>query len=120
MHHRRVALRDTSLGERKILEGQSVVMVYASANRDEAVFDEPHRFDVRRAPNEHVGFGGPGPHFCLGAHLARREIGVMFRELFQQLPDLQVEGEPDRLASFFIHGIKHMRCRFRPRGVAGA
>ncbi len=120
IHFRRTATRDTELRGQPIREGEKVVLWYNSANRDEAIFDEPHRFDVRRAPNEHVGFGGPGPHFCLGAHLARREIGVMFRELFQQLPDLQVEGEPDRLASFFIHGIKHMRCRFRPRGVAGA
>ena len=69
-------------------------MWYNSANRDEAVFDDPERFDVRRTPNDHVGFGGPGPHFCLGAHLARREITVMFRELFRRLPDLQVTGEP--------------------------
>jgi cytochrome P450 len=67
-----------------------------------------------------VGFGGPGPHFCLGAHLARREITVMFREILSRLPDLQVVGEPDRLASFFIHGIKHMRCEFRPRKPARA
>jgi cytochrome P450 len=61
-----------------------------------------------------VGFGGPGPHYCLGAHLARREITVMFRELFRRIPDLEVVEEPQRLMSFFIHGIKHMRCRFTP------
>jgi cytochrome P450 len=76
---------------------------------------------VRRDPNEHVGFGGPGPHYCMGAHLARREITVMFRELFERIPDLQIEGPPDKLLSFFIHGIKHMNCSFKPGGVrAGA
>ena len=77
---RRVALRDTSLGDRKILEGQSVVMVYASANRDEAVFDEPHRFRVDRSPNEHLAFGF-GPHYCLGANLARMEIRAVLRRI---------------------------------------
>jgi methyl-branched lipid omega-hydroxylase len=72
---------------------------------------DPYRFDVRRDPNDHVGFGG-GPHFCLGANLARREITVMFREIFSRLPDLEITGEPERLFSAFIHGIKHMSCRF--------
>ncbi len=116
IHFRRTATRDTVLIGHKIREGEKVVLWYCSGNRDEAVFDEPYRFNVRREPNDHVGFGGPGPHFCLGAHLARREITVMFRELFTRLPDLRVVGEPDRLASFFIHGIKHMRCEFTPGG----
>ena len=73
-------------------------MWYNSANRDEDVFADPYRFDVLRTPNEHVGFGGPGPHFCLGAHLARREITVMFRQLFSRLPDLHITGEPARCA----------------------
>ena len=81
---------------------------YNSANRDEAAFDDPYRFDVRRTPNEHVGFGAGGPHFCLGAHLARREITVMFRELFRRLPDIEITGEPEMLRSNFIHGIKRM------------
>jgi cytochrome P450 len=113
-HFRRTATRDTELGGQKIREGQKVVMWYGSANRDEDVFDEPFRFDVRRSPNPHVAFGGPGPHFCMGAHLARREITVMFRELFARLPDIQIQGEPDYLQSFFIHGIKRMRCTFTP------
>ena len=120
IHFRRTATRDAELRGQRIREGQKVVLWYCSGNRDEAVFDKPFRFDVRREPNEHVGFGGPGPHFCLGAHLARREITVMFREILQRLPDLQVVGEPDRLASFFIHGIKHMRCEFRPGKPARA
>jgi cytochrome P450 len=93
------------------------VLWYCSGNRDEAVFADPFRFDVRRTPNEHVGFGGPGPHHCLGAHLARREIALMFEEIFRRLPDIEVVGEPERLQSFFIHGIKHMRCRFTPGGA---
>ena len=87
-------------------------MFYLAANRDEDVFDDPYRFDVRRTPNNHVGFGGPGPHFCLGAHLARREIGVMFRELFHRLPDIEATGEPETLASAFIHGVKHLPAAF--------
>jgi cytochrome P450 len=121
IHFRRTATRDTELRGQKIAAGQKVVLWYCSGNRDEEHFDRPFAFDVRRDPNEHVGFGGPGPHYCLGAHLARREITVMFRELFERLPDLQIEGPPDKLLSFFIHGIKHMNCTFTPGGVrAGA
>ena len=84
---------------------------------DGSVYDieDPYRFDVRRSPNEHLGFGGPGPHFCIGANLARREIKVMFSELFRRLPDLELTGEPERLASNFIHGIKRVHCEFTPR-----
>jgi cytochrome P450 len=114
IHFRRTATRDTELRGQKILAGQKVVLWYCSGNRDEEAWDRPFEFDVRRTPNEHVGFGGPGPHYCLGAHLARREITVMFREIFRRLPDLEIQGEPDRLLSFFIHGIKRMRCTFTP------
>ena len=114
IHFRRTATRDTELSGQKIREGEKVVMFYNSANRDDAVFDEPHRFDITRSPNEHVGFGGPGAHHCLGAHLARREMLVAFRQIFQRLPDLRVTGEPERLASNFIHGIKRMPCKFTP------
>jgi len=86
----------------------------ASANRDEDVFADPFTFDVRRDPNPHIGFGAAGPHFCLGAHLARQEIDVMFRHLFDRLPDIEAVGEPDRLLSPFINGIKHLDCRFTP------
>ena len=116
IHFRRTAIRDTTLSGHPVRAGEKVVMWYCSGNRDEAVFVDPYRFDVRREPNEHVGFGGPGPHFCLGAHLARREITVMFREIFRRLPDLHVTSEPKRLASFFIHGIKHMDCAFTAGG----
>jgi cytochrome P450 len=120
IHFRRTATRDTELRGQKIAAGQKVVLWYASGNRDEDVFERPFEFDVRRTPNDHVGFGGPGPHYCMGAHLARREITVMFRELFDRLPDLRIEGPPDRLLSFFIHGIKHMQCTFTPGGARAA
>jgi len=117
IHFRRTATRDTEIGGQRIAEGDKVVLWYCSGNRDETVFEDPYRFDVRRTPNEHVGFGGPGPHHCLGAHLARREIALMFEEIFRRLPDIEVVEEPERLQSFFIHGIKHMRCRFTPGGA---
>jgi len=111
---RRTVTEDTLLGEQEILEGDKVAMFYLAANRDPSVFDDPYRFNVQRTPNPQYGFGGPGPHFCLGAHLARREITVMFRELFQKLPDIHAVGEPDTLQSSFIHGVKHMRAEFTP------
>ena len=117
IHFRRTATRDTEIGGQAIRKGEKVVLWYNSANRDEAVFDDPHRFDLTRTPNEHVGFGGPGAHHCLGANLARREITVMFRELLQRLPDLEITGKPDRLRSNFIHGIKRMPCAFTPGGA---
>jgi cytochrome P450 len=119
IHMRRTCTRDTTLGGQPMKEGDKVVLWYCSGNRDEAVFDDPHRFDVTRRPNEHVGFGGPGPHFCLGANLARREIRVIFDRLFRRLPDLEITAPPDRLQSNFIHGIKRMPCRFTP-GKPGA
>ncbi|MGH0031154.1 MAG: cytochrome P450 [Myxococcota bacterium] len=117
IHFRRTATRDTEIGGQKIAEGDKVVLWYASGNRDADVFEDPFRFDVRRKPNEHVAFGGPGPHHCIGAHLARREMTVMFRELFARLPDLRITGEAHRLQSMFIHGIKRMPCAFTPGGA---
>lgn len=114
---RRTATQDTEIRGQKIAAGEKVVLWYNSANRDEDVFDAPFRFDVRRTPNEHVAFGGPGPHHCLGAHLARREVTIMFREIFRTLPDLEITSPPDRLWSNFVHGIKHMNCRFTPGGA---
>ena len=115
VHFRRTATEDTMIGDTAIAEGQKVVMWYESANRDERHFDDPYRFDIRRTPNEHVGFGAGGPHFCLGANLARREVRVMFEELFRQIPDIESTGEPDWLQSPFIHGIKHLDVSFTPR-----
>jgi cytochrome P450 len=115
IHFRRTATRDTVLGGQAIKEGDKVVMWYNAANRDAAKFPDPFRFDIAREPNEHLGYGGGGPHFCLGANLARREIAVMFEELFRRLPDIEISGTPDMLLSAFIHGIKRMPCRFTPR-----
>ncbi|SEG17048.1 Cytochrome P450 [Thermomonospora echinospora] len=105
---RRTATCDTTLNEHEIKAGDKLLLYYWSANRDETVFDHPERFDITRSPNPHIGFGGPGPHFCLGAHLARREITVMFREMFRQVPNIRTAGEPDRLLSNFINGIKRL------------
>jgi len=113
---RRTATRDVELGGAQIGAGDKLAMFYLAANRDEERFANPLRFDVRRDPNRHIGFGGPGPHFCLGAHLARREIGVMYRELFRRLPDIEATGAPDPLQSSFIHGLKHLPAQFTPGG----
>jgi len=114
---RRTATCDVELAGQQLHEGDKVVLFYWSANRDEEVFTDPERFDVRRSDNRHLGFGAPGAHFCLGAHLARREIMIMFRELFRRVPDIHATAEPDRLRSFFINGVKHLPCAFTP-GVA--
>ncbi len=111
---RRTVTEDTVLSGQELHEGDKVLLFYNSANRDEDAFDDPFTFDVRRSPNPHFGFGAAGPHFCLGAHLARREIDVMVRELLRRLPDIVSSGEPDRLRSNFINGIKHLPCRFTP------
>jgi cytochrome P450 len=117
IHFRRTVTRDTQLSGQSLRAGEKVVMWYGSANRDERAFADPFRFDVGRKPNEHVGFGGPGPHHCLGANLARREIRVIFRELFRRLPDLEITGPPERLRSNFIHGIKRMPCAWTRRAA---
>jgi len=117
IHFRRTATEDTTIGATKIAAGDKVVMWYEAGNRDERHFDDPYRFDIRRTPNDHIGFGAGGPHFCLGANLARREIRVMFEEIFRWLPDLRITTEPDYLQSPFIHGIKRMRCEFSPTDV---
>ncbi|GAA1564339.1 methyl-branched lipid omega-hydroxylase Cyp124 [Actinomadura kijaniata] len=110
---RRNVTEDHEMNGHAYRRGDKVMLFYNSANRDETVFPDPDRFDITR-PNvrDHVGFGGPGPHFCLGANLARREITVMFRELFTRLPDLRAAGEPDYLTSSFINGIKRLPCTF--------
>ncbi len=117
MHFRRTVTRDTELAGQRLAAGEKVVMWYGSGNRDESVFDDPFRFDVLRKPNEHVGFGGPGPHHCLGANLARREMRVVFREIFRRLPDLEITGPPAFLRSNFIHGIKRMPCAWTRRAA---
>jgi cytochrome P450 len=108
---RRTATRDGEVGGHRFTVGEKFLLFYNAANRDPAVFADPQRFDVGRDPNPHVGFGSKGPHFCLGAHLARRELQVTFRAIFDQLPDLEVTGPPDRLRSSFVNGLKHLPAR---------
>jgi cholest-4-en-3-one 26-monooxygenase len=120
MHFRRTAQRDTEIRGQRIAEGDKIVIFYISANRDEDVFDDPYTFDVERSPNEHVAFGGGGPHFCLGANLARLEIRVMFEELLRRVPDMELSGPAVRLRSNFINGIKHMPVSFTPTRREGA
>jgi cytochrome P450 len=111
---RRTVTQDTVLSGTELHEGDKLLLFYNSANRDEDVFEDPYRFDITRDPNPHVGFGAAGPHFCLGAHLARREVAVMFRELFTQVPNIRATSAPDQLRSSFVNGIKHMDCEFTP------
>jgi cytochrome P450 len=114
---RRTLTQDYVLSGHEFHEGDKIIMYYGSANRDEAIFADPDTFNVLRDPNPHVGFGGPGPHFCLGAHLARREITLMFRELYTRLPDLELAGPPVQLRSSFINGVKSLPVSFTPGGV---
>lgn len=111
---RRTATQDVSVGGQDFRKGDKLLLFYGSANRDERAFDRPEEFDVGRSPNPHYGFGAPGPHFCLGAHLARREVDVAFRVLFELMPDLAVAGPPDQLRSSFVNGIKRLPVRLGP------
>jgi cholest-4-en-3-one 26-monooxygenase len=108
MYFRRNATEDIELHGQQIKQGDKVSIWYASANRDEDHFEDPFRFDIRRTPNEHIAFGGGGPHFCLGASLARMEIRVLLEELTARAPKVRALGAPDRLRSNFIAGIKHL------------
>jgi cholest-4-en-3-one 26-monooxygenase len=108
MYMRRTARSDLELHGETIREGDKVALWYIAANHDPAVFDDPHRFDVRRQPNEYLAFGGGGPHFCLGSHLAKLEITVMFEELLKRAPVAELAGPVERLRSNFINGIKHL------------
>ena len=101
---------DVQLGDVTVRAGEKVVLWYLAANRDERVFGDPLRFDVRRSPNRHVGFGGGGPHFCLGANLARSELKAFFAELFATFPDLEVTDPGARMSTPFVNGITGMKC----------
>lgn len=111
MHFRRTATVDHELHGQQIKEGDKVVFWHISANRDETKFNDPFKFDITRSPNEHVAFGSGGPHFCLGANLARMEIRVMFEELLARFPEMEITGDVARLRSSFINGIKHIPLR---------
>jgi len=115
-HFRRTATRDTEIREVPIRAGQKLVLWYGSGNRDDEVFDDPHRFDIHRAnAKDHLAFG-IGQHFCLGATLARLQLRSIFGEVLRRIPDMELESEPRRLRSNFINGVKEMRVRFRPSG----
>jgi cholest-4-en-3-one 26-monooxygenase len=115
-YFRRAATCDVELHGVKIREGESVTMFYPSANRDEAAFTDPDRFDITRTPNHHVTFGGGGPHFCLGANLARLEMRILFEELSKRAQDIEFTGPVRKLQSSFIHGIKSLPVRLTRRG----
>ncbi len=114
MHFRRTATQDTVLRGAHIREGDKVVLFYPSGNRDEDHFDDPYRFDIRRNPNYHLSFGN-GEHFCLGAHLARLELRLAFRQMIERYSTIELMGEPRRLRSNFINGIKEMPVKLTPR-----
>jgi cytochrome P450 len=114
VHMRRRATRPVTLHDVEIAEGEKVVMYYGAANHDERAFPDAEVFDVARTPNHHVGFGGGGPHFCLGAHLARVEIIAMLREVLTRLPDIEPAGPVEWLPSNFISGPKHLPVRYTP------
>jgi len=116
---RRTAVHDTELGGQRIAEGDKVVVFYSSANRDEDVFAAPFTFDIGREPNPHVGFGGGGPHFCLGRHLAALELRVLFEALIERMPGIALDGDVRRLRSNFLNGIKDMPVRLDPARQAG-
>ena len=111
MYFRRNVLRDTEVNGHPFKAGDKVSIWYISANRDERVFENPFTFDIKRTPNEHVAFGGGGPHFCLGANLARMEMNIMFDELVRRVASVERIGEVKRLRSNFVNGIKHLPVR---------
>jgi cholest-4-en-3-one 26-monooxygenase len=119
MYFRRTASRDIELHGTRIRENDPVVLFYISANYDDSAFAEPHRFDVGRAPNPHVTFGGGGPHFCLGAHLARLEIRVLLEELLATAGVIELVGLPERLRSSWMNGLKHLPVAFTPAAPDG-
>jgi len=114
VYMRRTLTRDIELSGVKMVAGDKAALWYNSANRDESKFADPWTFDVARDLNPHLGFGGGGAHFCLGANLARREIRVVFDELRREIPDIVAVGEPARLLSQFIHGIKRLPVAWTP------
>ena len=115
VHFGRVAAVDTEIGGQRIEAGQKVVIWYNAANRDETEFDEPDRFDIRRDPNDHLGYGGGGIHHCLGMHLARREMYHFFKVLFATLPDIDVDLDAMRpINGMFINGMRSLPCTYSP------
>jgi cholest-4-en-3-one 26-monooxygenase len=116
MFFRRNVTHDVDYGGHELHEGDKISLWYISANRDETVFNDPYRFDITRQVNPHIAFGGGGPHFCLGANLARMEMKLLFTELVTRVPTIDKLGEPVRLRSNFINGIKHLPVRLNAKG----
>ena len=114
----RTAIEDVELSGVQIKEGQRVALFYRSANFDEDVFDDPHSFDIMRSPNPHVGFGGTGAHYCIGANLARMTIDLIFNAVADHMPDLKPLGRPERLRSGWLNGIKHWQMDYTGTGPA--
>ena len=113
LHHMsREATGEAVIRGQTISKGDRIMMWYLSANRDEDYFEDPYRFNITRSPNDHIAFG-IGEHFCLGAGFARKEIRVMFEEVFRRFPNIELDGTPERLRSNFINGVKHMPVRVR-------
>jgi cytochrome P450 len=113
IHMARTVTVDVEIRDKQLKTGDRLLMWYPSVNRDEDYFEDPYRFDITRTPNEHLAFG-IGEHFCLGAGFARKELKVMFEELFRRFPDIEVAGPAERLRSNFINGIKHLPVRYTP------
>ncbi len=119
---RRTVTEPTTLSGQDFEAGDKIIMFYGAGNRDPKAFPDPETFDVRRDPNHHLGFGGPGPHFCLGAQLARRELAIVYRHLFERLPDIEAAGEPEHLDPMgipLVGGVKRLPVRFTPTPKAG-
>ncbi len=114
MTFRRTALARFELSGVTIEPGDRVIIFLTSGNRDEKHFVDPFRFDIARKPNPHIGFGGRGPHYCLGSHVAKMQTKAIITELFRRLPDIHTVGEPEYLAGTFINGIKRQYVRFTP------
>lgn len=108
MAFRRTAMREVEMHGQTIKADDAVMIWYGAANRDPEIFKNPHVFDVRRFPNEHIAFGGRGPHYCLGVALAKMQLTVFYETLFARFPRIEQAGEPQRLASFLINGIRHL------------
>ena len=112
-HMARTVTADTEIRGKTLKAGDRLIMWYGSVNRDEDVFPDPYRFDITRSPNDHLAFG-IGEHFCLGSGFAKKELKVMFQELFRRFPDIDLAGPPERLRSNFINGIKHLPVKYTP------
>jgi len=117
VHFRRTVATEVEIAGTHLTDGDKVVLFYSSGNRDETVFDDPYRFDIGRTPNPHLTFGGGGPHHCLGAHLARLEIRLLFEELFVRFPDIRLAEDPVYMHSMFFNGVKSLPSELTPRSL---